>query len=236
MPHGLLHGLGVFDAVAVAMFALAWLAYHVITEHSALAARSLNTVMNGERRAWISEALQRENRIFDAQIMASLQNGAAFFTSTALFAIGGALALLPAGDTVSRLLADVSMADPPTRAAFEIKTLGLAVIFIYGFFKFAWAYRLFNYAAILLGSLPSAPRMDMPDTAAGAARTAEMLVAAGTQFNRGQRAFFFALAYLGWFVGPVVLLVATALALAVMALRQFSSPARRAVQLGRPHA
>ena len=30
--------------------------------------------------------------------------------------------------------------------------IGLAVIFVYAFFKFAWSYRLFNYAAILLGA------------------------------------------------------------------------------------
>jgi uncharacterized membrane protein len=37
---------------------------------------------------------------------------------------------------------------------------------------------------------------------------------AGRQFNRGQRAFF-ALGYLGWFVGPWVLFVTTAAVLIV---------------------
>ena len=46
-------------------------------------------------------------------------------------------------------------------------------------------------------------------------RTAEMTIVAGRHFTRGQRAFFFALGYLGWFVGPWVLIVATAAVLIV---------------------
>ena len=36
----------------------------------------------------------------------------------------------------------------------ELKSIGLAVIFVYAFFKFAWSYRLFNYMAIVVGSVP----------------------------------------------------------------------------------
>ena len=35
-----------------------------------------------------------------------------------------------------------------------MKVDGLAVIFVYAFFKFAWAYRLFNYMAIIVGAVP----------------------------------------------------------------------------------
>ncbi|GJD67087.1 hypothetical protein MPEAHAMD_7295 [Methylobacterium frigidaeris] len=36
----------------------------------------------------------------------------------------------------------------------QLKDAVLAFVFVYAFFKFAWAYRLFNYAAILLGVVP----------------------------------------------------------------------------------
>ena len=42
--------------------------------------------------------LDRDMRMFDMQIMASLQNGTAFFASTSLLAIGGALTLLRSPD------------------------------------------------------------------------------------------------------------------------------------------
>ena len=52
---------------------------------------------------------------------------------------------------------------------------------------------------------------------------------AGRHFNRGQRAFFFALGYLGWFLGPLPLIATTAGILVVMWRRQFVSESRRAV-------
>ncbi len=58
---------------------------------------------------------------------------------------------------------------------------------------------------------------------------AAMTTAAGRHFNRGQRAFFFALGYLGWFVSPWCFIVTTAAVLIVMAMRQFHSDGRSAV-------
>ena len=52
---------------------------------------------------------------------------------------------------------------------------------------------------------------------------------AGRHFNRGQRAFFFALGYLGWFVSPWLLFATTAAIFAVMWVRQFASDARAAM-------
>jgi len=54
--------------------------------------------------------------------------------------------------------------------------------------------------------------------------------AAGRHFNRGQRAFFFALGYLGWFVSPWVLFVTTAAVVIVTWRRQFASNAWRAME------
>jgi uncharacterized membrane protein len=41
-------------------------------------------------------------------------------------------------------------------------------------------------------------------TEAHVLRTAGLFTTAGRHFNRGQRAFFFALGYLAWFAGPLV--------------------------------
>jgi uncharacterized membrane protein len=60
-------------------------------------------------------------------------------------------------------------------------------------------------------------------------RAAQMNVAAGRHFTRGQRAFFFALAYFGWFAGPYAFMATTAAVLAVMSGRQFISDAHHAV-------
>ena len=217
------------DGLGLLVFAAAWFLYHRLVESDTLQARSLNGLMDRFRKLWMRELVRRHERIVDTQVMAGLQNGTAFFASTSLIAIGGALALLRAADDVLKIFADLPFGIDTSRSAWEIKVSGLALIFVYAFFKFAWSYRLFNYAAILIGSAPVSDRPDDQRCLDHADALGEIVTDAGRQFNRGQRAFFFALAYVGWFVSPVVLMVTTVAALAAMIQRQFASASSRAV-------
>ena len=217
------------DIAAVGFFILEWTAYAVTLEHTAYGRYSLSARMNVYREVWIRRLLDREARMVDMQIMASLQNGTAFFASTSLFAIGGALALLRATNEALAVLGALPINLSPSPALWEIKCLGLILIFVYAFFKFAWSYRLFNYVAILLGAMPPATQRDTPEAEAHVVRTTRLFEAAGRHFNRGQRAFFFALGYLGWFVSPWVLFITTAAVVIVIWRRQFASNAWHAM-------
>ena len=93
--------------------------------------------MNERRRRWFEQALGRDNRIIDAQVLGSLQNGTAFFASTSLLAVGGAISLMGVTDQVVQVTSDLPFVSPTTRAIWEVKVIGLAVIFAYAFFKFA---------------------------------------------------------------------------------------------------
>src|SRR3954469_14015995 len=116
-----------------------------------------------------------------------------------------------------------------SRIAWEVKISGLIIIFVYAFFKFAWSYRLFNYTAVLIGSVPRPCSTRGRDPQAAAERAANMSIAAAHHFNRGQRAFFFALAYMGWLVSGYVLIFSTAAVMVVMWRRQFASDALRSI-------
>ena len=48
----------------------------------------------------MEQLLARDMRMVDAQVTAALQNGTAFFASTSLIAIGGALTLLRSSDEI----------------------------------------------------------------------------------------------------------------------------------------
>lgn len=222
------------DYAAVAFFLVAWFGYHAALEMTAAGQKSLNKVMNQYRYRWMEQLVVRENRIVDTTIMASLMNGTAFFASTSLIAIGGVLALLQSADAVLPIFSDLPFGAPPTRLAWDIKVVGLAVIFVYAFFKFAWSYRLFNYMAIIVGSVPVLKESSREEALVVARQAAAMNVVAGKHFNRGQRAFFFSLAYLGWFISAWLFIVATAGILLVMWRRQFISDARDAA-MGRNH-
>jgi uncharacterized membrane protein len=217
------------DTTAVAFFAIEWLVYAITLEHTAYGRNSLSARMNVYREVWVRNLLDRETRMVDMQIMASLQNGTAFFASTSLIALGGGLALLRGTNDALAVLGALPVDLSPSATLWEVKCVGLILIFIYAFFKFAWSYRLFNYVAILLGAMPPAAQRDTPQAEAHVIRTTRLFESAGRHFNRGQRAFFFALGYLGWFVSPWVLFVTTAAVVIVTWRRQFASAAWRAM-------
>ena len=219
----------VVDILAVGFFAVEWLVYAVTLEQSAYGRNSLSARMNVYREIWVRRMLDREARMVDMQIMASLQNGTAFFASTSLIAVGGGLALLRATNDALIVLSKLPVDLSPSPALWEMKCVGLILIFIYTFFKFAWAYRLFNYVAILYGAMPPASTRDTAETEAHVIRTTRLFEAAGRHFNRGQRAFLFALGYLGWFVSPWVLFISTGAVVIVTWRRQFASNAWRAM-------
>ena len=220
-------GFSPIDLGALIYFVLAWLGYGLSVGRLRGRMVSLSQIMNAQREEWARQLIVRDNRVVDTTINASLQNGTAFFASTSLIALGGVLTLSRSGDDVLNLFGTLPFGTIATRTTWEIKVAGLAVVFVYAFFKFAWAYRLFNYSAILLGTVP--PKGSGASESAmlrAARRVAAMYTAAGLHFARGQRAFFFALAYLGWFVSPYFLVASTTAVVFVMWRRQFVSEIR----------
>jgi uncharacterized membrane protein len=218
-----------FDIAAIVFFAAAWLAYAIAVERTPHGRTTLNARINPYRELWVRRMLDREMRMMDMQILASLQNGTAFFASTSLIAIGAALTILRSSEEIRTLVEDLPFAVQTSKGLWELKVMGLVVVFVYAFFKFAWAYRVFNYVAIMFGAMPSAEHKATAEAEAHVMRTANLFGAAGRHFNRGQRAFFFALGYLGWFLGPWELVATTSAVVIVMWNRQFRSDAWRAL-------
>ncbi len=216
------------DLIAFAWFLGAWLVYSIVIEKTAKGRDSLNALMNDYRDEWMERLLARDMRMVDAQVTAALQNGTAFFASTSLIAIGGALTLLRSSQEIISVVALLPFGTATSPQLWELKMMGLIIIFVYAFFKFAWSYRLFNYFAIMVGAAPAPDEKDTPEAQAFAHRAARLCADAGRHFNRGQRAFFFALGYLGWFLGPVPLALTTLGVVIVMWRRQFTSDARLA--------
>jgi uncharacterized membrane protein len=186
--------------------------------------------MHRYRSQWMERMLARDMRMMDGQVIASLQNGTAFFASSSLIALGGAVTLFHSTEDMLTIVAALPFGEPVSHVQWEVKVVGLMIIFVYAFFKFAWAYRLYNYVAIMVGAAPPSSEQDTPEAKAHAESAAMIITDAGRHFNRGQRAFFFALGYLGWFLGPLPLIATTAAILIVMWRRQFASKSRQAIR------
>lgn len=217
------------DALAIVVFLGAWITHYVVSE---LRTDSLNSAMAERRRDWMRQMAEREARMPDSITNQGLQNGSAFFASTSLLAVGGALAALRAADDAIQVFAALPFGIATTTALYDLKILGFAGIFVYAFFKFVWAYRLFNYGSILIVATPTPRELGTRRMEIAIERAARMNIAAGRHFNRGLRALFFALAYLGWFLGPIPMISATIAVLIVLWRRQFGSQAAEAAKYG----
>ena len=216
------------DIAAITFFVVEWMVYAFTLERTAYGRDSLSARMNGYREVWMRNMLDRETRMVDMQIMAAAERHGVLCLHQPdrdRRRAGAAARDQRCAGGAACLPIDLS----PSPALWEIKCVGLILIFIYAFFKFSWAYRLFNYVAILLGAMPPSSEKDTPEAEAHVMRTTRLFESAGRHFNRGQRSFFFALGYLGWFVSPWVLLVTTAMVVIVTWRRQFASNAWKAM-------
>lgn len=215
--------LGTGNLVALGTFLALWLVIEIIIDHSPLRFKSLSMQMAFKRREWMLVMADRDLRMIDTSILAGLQQGAAFFGSASLLGIGGCFALLGATDNVVQIHRDLPLEAEFTRGLWETKVLGLTAIFGYSFFKFGWSYRLFNYCSIIIGSVQHKDDASQEERRKPALQAAEINTIAARHFTAGLRGTFFALAYLGWFVGPTALIITTLLVIAVLIRRQFFS-------------
>lgn len=167
--------------------------------------------------------ITRQPRIFDAQIVASLRQGTAFFASTAVLALGGVLAVLGNAERLTMLAGDLIQNEAP-RFVWEIKLVIVLFFLLNAFLKFVWANRLFGYVSVLMGAVPN--DVTDPTCEIRARQAAEISVLAAMSFNRGLRSTYFALAATAWLAGPYLLIAATLLTVGVITRREFASRAR----------
>ncbi len=211
------------DGAALALLLLSWAFTGWIAEHPLPGRPSVTVMMAEVRREWMREFLRRDNRIFDAQIIASLRQGTAFLASTSILAVGGVLALIGNVDPLAGLAAEIGRADA-SRLLWQVRLVPCALFLTHAFLKFIWSNRVFGYCSVMMAAVPTDP--GDPRAAPRAARAAELNVRAALNFNRGLRSMYFALASLAWIAGPLALAGASLVVGATLLRREFASVPR----------
>ncbi len=219
-------GLTGADLIALVVMIFLWSGFTLVADRSKLSERSIGVTMSHYRKRWMAEMAKREVKIGDIQIARNQMNGAAFFASAAIFAAGGVFALLGATDQAMTLIHALPISIKATPVTWTVKLLCLVVVLAHAFFKFAWAFRLYNYCSVLIGSTPDDP----PASQTEAARAAGINNLAAQHFNRGLRSLFFALAFLGWFIHPMLLIFTSTLVVLVLYRREFRSRSLKILQ------
>ena len=217
------------DLAAFAYFVLAIFLYRLVVSRSAQSGGGLPGAIQTQRVAWMLNMAKRDQRMLDAILLGGLSHGNAFFASTSAIAVGGLAATLGSGERVQAMLAHLPYVSQSTPMLLEAKQLLIMAIFIYAFFKFAWAFRVSHYTAIMIGATPIYDPENAEACIQHAERTARLIGIAAEHANSGLRSFYHAIATIAWFFHPLLFIAATTWVIVILARRDFFSRTLRLV-------
>jgi uncharacterized membrane protein len=217
------------DVGAVLFFAGGWASYALFAGWYGLRVPSLHNSMDRFRREWMVQMIARDNRMVDVNVMRSITRSSQFFASTTMLILGALLASMGYVQQAQDLVQGLPFTVKASARLLEIKMFVLVLIFTYAFFKFSWGIRQLNFAGILVAAAPKQPKENPEQYAASINRIARITSYAGSNFNHGLRSYYFALAALGWFLHPWLMIVATAYVISVLYHREFRSKTLQAL-------
>ena len=211
------------DALAFLWFVMATVGYGLFARYGPASESNLISAIQRQREAWMANMARRHDRVQDVLLVSNLAAGNTFFASTSVILLGALSALLGSGEAAQRVITSLphALASPP--ALWNLKILTLMAVFVYAFFKFAWAFRLAHYAMILVGAAPPTDQSTEGLRLAHGKRTARLAGIAGEHSNSGLRAYYFAIAGTAWFYHPLAFIVATTWVLAIVIRREYLS-------------
>ncbi|AWU93768.1 DUF599 domain-containing protein [Azospirillum ramasamyi] len=218
------------DIIAFVWFVGSWVGFTVIQDHLLSGRNVVNQHLKIVRRHWIERMLERDNRIMDSQLVGHTMHSCTFFASTNILVLAGLIGTFGAAERAQELVSNLSFTVQTSHQLFEIKMLLMVVVFTFGFFKFTWALRQYNYCCALIGSAPMPP-VRPEDRKAIAETISEALTLAITALNGGMRAYYFALAALAWMIGPIALIAASSYVIVVLTRRQAFSATEKVIRI-----
>ncbi len=211
------------DIAACAFFFLSWAGYAIFAEWRARTVPSLHNTMNGYRRLWMLRMIERDNRMVDVNILRNLARSSQFFASTTMLVLGALIALLGYVQQALDVVSGLPFTVHASQRLLALKIVLMVLIFVYAFFKFSWAIRQLGVCATLVGAAPKQPKENAEQYAAEINRIAAITSYAGTNYNNGLRAYYFALAAMTWFLHPYLMIIATTWVVYVLYHREFES-------------
>jgi uncharacterized membrane protein len=222
------------DLAALGYFLTMMVGYKLLLGIKAVERTSLVGAIQRQRVDWMANMARRStNRTMDVILLNNLAQGNAFFASTTAIAIGGMAAIMGSGEKAQGVLDRLPFVQPSNPILWEVKLFVIMAIFIFAFFKFAWAFRLGHYTGIMIGATPIID--ETSDQAASdvchshAERTARLAGLSAEHASGGLRAFYYVTAVMAWFFHPVAFIAATTWVMVILIRRDFFSRSRRLI-------
>lgn len=211
------------DILAFVWFMACWVGYSFYADGRGESRRPMARVMHQYRVRWMERMLQRDNRMADINIVTAHMRSGMMFASITILILAGVMTILGNLGKAREVTSHLSFAVEASQEMWEIKVIVLLLIFVYAFFKYAWCLRQFNYALIFIGAAPLPEEVNVRERKDYPQRGARLVDRGIGTFNRGLRAYYFGLATLAWFFGPVFYAVAAVWVVAVLYRRDFRS-------------
>ncbi len=233
-------GLTLLDIVAFTWFLVCWIGYSTFARRAAKTTDTLSSVLYRFRKEWIEKLSRTGMSEVDSELLASLERQVSFFASTSLLILASLVGVLSTASDIFMNLGSLNFVTATSIQVIQLKLLLLIVIFTYGFFTFTWSIRQYGFCFILFGSSFNTVRYyDRAEDYRAVAKErdfkamAKVLDRAAHSYNFGLRAYYFALAVLGWFINPWIFMLACALTVLVLYRREFRSSTVQALIMSR---
>lgn len=211
------------DIIALIFFVLCWHGFPVFVRRRAASGHlCLSTTLEYYRDTWMSEMVNDRDRVADVQMLAMFERSCTFFASSSLIIVAGLLTFLGSIDKVTLIAQKFGgiYIDYIT-----YKTIALLILFIYSFFAFTWSIRQFGFVGFMVVGAPLPKKRGY--TAAQrnkfAQNTSTVIDLAAHSSQNGLRTYYYSLALLSWFAGPLFLIGSSVLVTMVMYRREFHS-------------
>ncbi len=217
--------LSLLDLSALLFFFFCWIGYSLFARKRARTTHCLSSILCSLRIDWFSAVMNKDNQVADASLIGNVERTVTFFASSTILVLAGVITVLAHADEVVLVLNEIPMSPDTVPILVQFKLSVLALIFIYAFFKFTWSIRQFGFVSVLLGASVEYHQENKPEEERQrfAMHAAKVLDQSGHEYNKGLRTYYFALAYLSWFLHPVMLIISSTIVVAVLYRREYRS-------------
>lgn len=219
--------LSTLDTFALALFAVAWLAYEPLVKAALGRRHMINLDMGVIRVAWMRNMAVRENKFMDGQLLGHTINSASFFASSNLLLIAAAAGVLFGGEDAFRSASSLIVIKTSSRLLFELQLALVLLALARGLLDFIWAIRQMNYTIAVIGAAPIGGEATV--LRAYGEASGRLINPALSAFNAGVRGYYFALAAASWIFGATAFIAATISAVLLLVWRQRRSKAAVAI-------
>lgn len=213
-----------FDYIALLIFFICWFGVEPILRLISKKSGLINKDLTIIRINWMRAFTKRDVKIFDSNLLGHSINSASFFASANLLIIAAIAGAIFEGQIQTKAIQKFGIEN----SELQLKLILILICLTRGLLNFIWSLRQLNYCAAAFGACPDNINEEKRENFALA--LADIVEPAMSNFSRGVRAYYFALAAGAWLYGPWFLIIGSIGAFSLLAFRQSKSQAAQGIR------